>query len=104
MIHSTVLIDPSAKISAGVEIGPYSIIGANVEIGEGTVIGPHVVVKGITTIGKNNKIFQFASVGEDCQDKKYAGEPTRLVIGDRSEEHTSELQSRPHLVCRLLLE
>lgn len=84
MIHSTVLIDPSAKISAGVEIGPYSIIGANVEIGEGTVIGPHVVVKGITTIGKNNKIFQFASVGEDCQDKKYAGEPTRLVIGDNN--------------------
>lgn len=84
MIHSTALIDPSAKISAGVEIGPYSIIGANVEIGEGTVIGPHVVVKGITTIGKNNKIFQFASVGEDCQDKKYAGEPTRLVIGDNN--------------------
>lgn len=84
MIHSTVLIDPSAKISAGVEIGPYSIIGADVEIGEGTVIGPHVVVKGITTIGKNNKIFQFASVGEDCQDKKYGGEPTRLVIGDNN--------------------
>lgn len=84
MIHSTALIDPSARISAGVEIGPYSVIGADVEIGEGTVIGPHVVVKGITTIGKNNKIFQFASVGEDCQDKKYAGEPTRLVIGDNN--------------------
>lgn len=84
MIHSTALVDPTAKIAKGVEIGPYSIIGANVEIGEGTVIASHVVVKGITTIGKNNKIFQFASVGEDCQDKKYGGEPTRLVIGDNN--------------------
>lgn len=84
MIHSTALIDPSAKISAGVEVGPYSIVGADVEIGEGTVIGPHVVIKGPTTIGKNNKIFQFASVGEDCQDQKYAGEKTRLVIGDNN--------------------
>lgn len=84
MIHSTALIDSSAKIAADVEVGPYSIIGADVEIGEGTVIGPHVVIKGTTTIGKNNKIFQFASVGEDCQDQKYAGEPTRLVIGDNN--------------------
>lgn len=84
MIHHTAIIDSNAKIAAGVEIGPYSIIGAEVEIGEGTWIGPHVVIKGPTVIGKQNKIFQFASVGEDCQDKKYAGEPTRLVIGDNN--------------------
>ncbi len=84
MIHSTALVDPSAQLADGVEVGPYSIIGANVEIGEGTVVGPHVVIKGPTSIGKNNKIFQFASVGEDCQDKKYGGEPTRLVIGDNN--------------------
>lgn len=84
MIHPTALIDPTAKIAENVEIGPYSIIGANVEIGEGTVIGPHAVVKGITSIGRNNKIFQFCSIGEDCQDMKYAGEPTRLEIGDNN--------------------
>lgn len=84
MIHPTALIDPTAKIAENVEIGPYSIIGANVEIGEGTVIGPHAVVKGITCIGRNNKIFQFCSIGEDCQDMKYAGEPTRLEIGDNN--------------------
>ncbi|MDT7524800.1 acyl-ACP--UDP-N-acetylglucosamine O-acyltransferase [Pseudidiomarina sp. GXY010] len=84
MIHSTAIVDKSAKLGTNVEIGPYSIIGADVEIGDGTVIGPHVVVKGPTTLGKNNRIFQFSSVGEDCQDKKYAGEPTRLVIGDNN--------------------
>lgn len=84
MIHPTAIIDPSAKIAAGVEIGPYSIVEANVEIGEGTVIGPHVIVRGPTKIGKNNRIFQFASIGEECQDKKYAGEPTTLVIGDNN--------------------
>lgn len=82
MIHPTAIIDPSARLAADVEVGPYSIIGANVEIGAGTVVGPHVVIKGPTTIGERNRIFQFASVGEDCQDKKYAGEPTRLEIGD----------------------
>lgn len=82
MIHPTALVDSNAIIADNVEIGPYSIIGADVEIDEGTVIGPHVVVKGSTRIGKNNKIFQFCSIGEDCQDMKYAGEPTRLEIGD----------------------
>lgn len=82
MIHSTAIIDPSAQIAADVEIGPWSIIGPDVVIGEGTVIGPHVVVKGPTTIGKNNRIFQFCTIGEDCQDKKFAGEATRLEIGD----------------------
>lgn len=82
MIHPTAIIDPSARLAADVEVGPYSIIGADVEIGAGTVVGSHVVIKGPTTIGERNRIFQFASVGEDCQDKKYAGEPTRLEIGD----------------------
>lgn len=82
MIHSTAIIDPSAKLAADVEVGPYSVIGANVTIGAGTVIGPHVVIKGETIIGERNRIFQFASVGDDGQDKKYNGEPTRLEIGD----------------------
>lgn len=82
MIDSRALIDDSAKLASDVEVGPWSIIGPDVEIGAGTVIGPHVVIKGPTKIGKNNRIFQFASVGEDCQDKKYAGEPTTLTIGD----------------------
>lgn len=82
MIHSTAIIDPSAKVADGVSIGPYSVIGADVEIGEDTWVGPHVVINGPTVIGKRNKIFQFSSVGEECQDLKYQGEPTRLVIGD----------------------
>lgn len=82
MIHPTAIIDPSARLAADVKVGPYSIIGAGVEIGAGTEIASHVVIKGPTTIGERNRIFQFASVGEDCQDKKFAGEPTRLEIGD----------------------
>ena len=82
MIHPTAIIDPAAELAEDVQVGPYSIIGPDVKIGAGTVIGPHVVVNGPTTIGKNNRIFQFASVGEECQDKKYKGEPTRLEIGD----------------------
>jgi len=81
-IHPTAIIDPSAQIADDVTIGPYSIIGANVTIGSGCDIGPHVVIKGHSTIGKNNRIFQFATVGEDCQDKKYKGEQTFLEIGD----------------------
>lgn len=84
MIHDTAIVDASAKVSADCEIGPYSIIGAEVEIGAGSVIGPHVVIKGPTRIGKNNRIFQFASVGEDPQDLKYAGERTELHIGDNN--------------------
>jgi len=83
-VHPTAIIDPSAKIGDGVEVGPYSVIGADVEIGEHTWIGPHVVINGPTTIGRENKIFQFASIGDAPQDKKYADEPTRLVIGDRN--------------------
>lgn len=84
MIHPTAIIDPSARIAENVEIGPWTIIGADVEIGEGTWIGPHVVVQGPTKIGKENKIYQFASIGEDPQDKKFKGERTYLEIGDRN--------------------
>ncbi|SFM16538.1 acyl-ACP--UDP-N-acetylglucosamine O-acyltransferase [Marinobacter zhejiangensis] len=81
-VHPQAIVDPSAKLADGVTVGPWSYIGPGVEIGEGTEIMSHVVVKGPTVIGRNNRIFQFSSVGEECQDKKYAGEPTTLVIGD----------------------
>jgi len=84
MIHSTAIIAESAKIADDVEIGAYSIIGDDVEIGGGTRIDSHVVINGPTRIGRDNHIYQFASVGDDPQDKKYAGEPTRLTIGDRN--------------------
>ncbi|MDE2309584.1 MAG: acyl-ACP--UDP-N-acetylglucosamine O-acyltransferase [Betaproteobacteria bacterium] len=82
MLHPTAIIHPNARLAGDVEVGAYSIIGEHVEIGAGTVIGPHVVINGHTRIGKNNRIFQFSSLGEIPQDKKYAGEPTRLEIGD----------------------
>lgn len=84
MIDSTAIIDPSVELANGVSVGPYSIIGAGVQIDEGTTIGPHVVIRGPTRLGKNNRIYQFASVGEDPQDKKYHGENTRLELGDRN--------------------
>jgi len=84
MIHPTAIVDPGAKIGANVKIGPYSLIGPDVEIGDNTEIGPHVIIKGHTRIGRDNRIFQFCSLGEAPQDKKYAGEPTRLEIGDRN--------------------
>ena len=84
MIHASAIIDADARLADDVEIGPYSVIGAGVEIDSGTVIGPHVVVNGPCKIGRDNRIFQFASVGEMPQDKKYNGEPTTLVIGDRN--------------------
>lgn len=83
-IHSTALVEAAAKIAEDVEIGPYSIVGPHVEIGAGCRIGPHVVITGHTRIGANNRIYQFASLGEVPQDKKYAGEPTRLEIGDNN--------------------
>lgn len=82
LIHPTALVDPGAKLGANVEIGPFSIIGPEVELGADCKVGPHVVIKGPSVLGERNQIFQFASVGEDCQDKKYKGEPTRLVMGD----------------------
>lgn len=84
MIHDTAIIDESAKLAEGVSIGPYSIIGPDVEIGAGTQIGPHAVINGPARIGEQNKIFQFSSIGEAPQDKKYDGEPTRLIVGDRN--------------------
>jgi len=84
LIHPTALIDPAAELAEDVSVGPYSVIEANVTIGAGTDIGPHVVIKGTTRIGSQNRIFQFASIGEEPQDKKYAGEPTSLEIGDRN--------------------
>jgi UDP-N-acetylglucosamine acyltransferase len=84
VIDSRAVVSPQAQVAPDVDIGPYSIIGAEVSIDSGTWIGPHAVVKGPAKIGKNNKIFQFASVGEDPQDKKYQGERTWLEIGDRN--------------------
>ena len=82
MIHATAIVDPKAEIAPDVEIGAYSVIGPDVRIGSGTRIGAHVVIQGPTTIGRNNRIFHFCSLGEEPQDKKYAGEPTTLEIGD----------------------
>lgn len=83
-VHPHALVDPSAKLAANVTVGPFSYIGPGVELGEGTEVLSHVVIKGPTRIGRNNRIFQFCSIGEECQDKKYAGEPTTLVIGDNN--------------------
>lgn len=82
MIDERAFIHPTAAVAATATIGPWAYIGEHVSIDEGTVVGPHVVIKGPTRIGKNNKIFQFASIGEEPQDKKYDNEPTELVIGD----------------------
>jgi UDP-N-acetylglucosamine acyltransferase len=84
LIHPTAVIDSSAVIGKAVTVGPYSVIGPEVKIGDNTTIGSHVVIKGPTSIGKANRIYQFCSIGEDPQDKKYASEVTRLEIGDRN--------------------
>lgn len=84
MIHETAIIDPNATIGENVSIGPWTVVGPDVVIGDNCDIRSHVVLKGPTRLGKNNVIYQFASVGEDCQDKKYAGEPTELIIGDNN--------------------
>lgn len=83
-VHPTAIVAASATLADDVQIGPYSIIGAGVEIGAGTRIAAHVVINGPTRIGRDNRIYQFASIGDDPQDKKYADEPTRLEIGDRN--------------------
>jgi UDP-N-acetylglucosamine acyltransferase len=83
-IHPTAIVDSRAKIGAKVTVGPYTVIDGEVEIGEGTTIGSHNVLTGRTKIGKENRIFHFCSIGEANQDKKYKGEPTEVVIGDRN--------------------
>jgi len=83
-IHPTAVIAPDAVLAADVQVGAYTVIGPGVEIGPGTRVGPHVVIQGPTRIGADNRIFQFASVGDAPQDKKYRDEPTRLEIGDRN--------------------
>lgn len=82
MIHPTAIIDSKAELAPDVQVGAYSIIGPGVRIDSGTTVGPHVVIQGRTSIGRNNRIYQFASLGDAPQDKKYAGEDTRLEIGD----------------------
>ncbi|MBQ4488013.1 MAG: acyl-ACP--UDP-N-acetylglucosamine O-acyltransferase [Ruminobacter sp.] len=82
VIHSTAIVSEDAVIGPGVSVGPWTIIGSEVEIGENTSIASHCVIKGPVKIGKRNRIFQYATIGEDCQDKKYAGEKTYLEIGD----------------------
>ena len=83
-IHPGALVDPKAELDAGVEVGPFTVIGPHVKVAAGTTIAAHVVLEGHTTIGRDNRIFQFCSIGAANQDKKYHGEPTELVIGDRN--------------------
>ena len=83
-IHPSAIVEEGAVIGAGAQIGPFCYVGSQVEIGAGTVLKSHVVVNGITKIGRDNQIYQFASIGEVNQDLKYAGEPTRVEVGDRN--------------------
>lgn len=83
-IHETAIIESTAKIGKNVSVGPFSYIGHDVELGDNCIVESHVVIKGPSVIGSGNHFFQFASIGEACQDKKYAGEPTRLIIGDNN--------------------
>jgi UDP-N-acetylglucosamine acyltransferase len=83
-IDPRAVVSPGAQIADDVEIGPFAVIGAGVSIGPRSWVGPHAVVNGPTVLGADNKVFQFASIGEAPQDKKYRGEPTRLVVGDRN--------------------
>lgn len=83
-IHPTAIVDAKAEVDAGVTIGPYTLVGPHVKIAAGTTVAGHVVLEGHTTIGRDNRIWQFASIGAANQDKKYQGEPTELVIGDRN--------------------
>ena len=83
-VHSTAIVDAKAELDSAVTVGPYAVIGPHVKIGANTTVGAHCVIEGRTTIGRDNRIFQFASLGAAPQDKKYAGEPTELSIGDRN--------------------
>lgn len=81
-IHATAIVDPNAQLADSVTVGPYTLIGPNVRIDEGSTVGAHCTIEGHTTIGRDNRIYQFASLGADPQDKKYKGEPTQLIIGN----------------------
>ncbi len=83
-IHPTAVVDPRAELDTSVAVGPYTVIGLHVRIGAGTTVGPHCVIEGRTTIGRDNRLFQFSSLGAIPQDKKYAGEPCELALGDRN--------------------
>ena len=83
-VHPSAIVSPGAELDSSVTVGPYTVIGPHVRIGAGTTVGPHCVIEGHTTIGQDNRIFQFNSLGAIPQDKKYAGEPCELVIGDRN--------------------
>jgi UDP-N-acetylglucosamine acyltransferase len=83
-IDPRAVVSPDAQIADDVEVGPFAVIGPHVSIGPRCWIGPHAVVNGPTVLGADNKVFQFASIGEASQDKKYKGEPTRLLVGDRN--------------------
>lgn len=83
-VHPTAIVDPKAELDPSVSIGPYAVVGPHVRIGAGSTVGAHCVIEGHTTIGRDNRIFQFSSLGAVPQDKKHAGEPTELVIGDRN--------------------
>ncbi|MEO6929743.1 MAG: acyl-ACP--UDP-N-acetylglucosamine O-acyltransferase [Casimicrobiaceae bacterium] len=82
LIHPTALVDPAAELASDVEVGAFSLVGARVRVGAGTVIGPHAVVTGRTTLGARNRVFQYASIGDVAQDRKYGGEPVTTTIGD----------------------
>ena len=84
MIDPRAIVDPGADLDRDVEVGPFAVIGAGVRIASGSWIGSHAVIKGPTTLGRNTRVFQFASIGDAPQDRKYAGEPTRLEVGDRN--------------------
>lgn len=94
MIHPQALIDPGAEIDENVSVGPFSMIGPGVSIASGSVVGPHVVIKGPTSIGHDNHIFPFSVLGEDPQDRRFSGEPTQLIIGDRNTIRESVTISR----------
>jgi UDP-N-acetylglucosamine acyltransferase len=94
VIDPRAIVSPQAELAADVDVGPFSIIGPGVRIGPRTVVGPHAVITGDTTIGADNHIYQFASLGDAPQDKKYAGEPTRLEIGDRNVFRESSTMNR----------
>lgn len=95
-IHPSSLVDPQAKLAENVVVGPFCTIGPHVEVGEGTTLQSHIVLTGHTKIGKNNKIYAFAAIGIDPQDKKYRGEETQLIIGDNNviREHCTLCRNR----------